>query len=116
MPERSQNGEVSDPPASVFEALTDEHHRVPRDPLYGADRQSLAERCEMLPDTTRFGVTKHLEVLDDAHLVVTERDGRRKRHLLGPVPIREVHDRRIPRHAEPHAAGLLALRDRAEGA
>ena len=63
---------------------------------------------------TRFGVMKHLHVLEEAHLVVTERSGRSKLHYLNPVPIREIHDRWISRYAEPFVAGLLALRDQAE--
>ena len=65
---------------------------------------------------TRFGVMKHLRVLEAAGLVVTDKQGREKFHYLNPVPIREIHDRWISRYAEPHVAGLLALRDRSEGA
>jgi DNA-binding transcriptional ArsR family regulator len=65
---------------------------------------------------SRFGVMKHLRVLEDAHLVLTERSGRTKLHYLNPVPIREVHDRWIAPYREPIVAGLLALRDLAEGA
>jgi DNA-binding transcriptional ArsR family regulator len=65
---------------------------------------------------SRFGVMKHLAVLEAAHLVVTEREGRTKLHYVNPVPIREIHDRWISRYAEPFVAGLLELRDRAEGA
>ena len=65
---------------------------------------------------TRFGVMKHLAVLAEAHLVVTDRAGRSKLHYLNPVPIREIHDRWISAYAEPFAAGLTDLRRRAEGA
>ena len=77
---------------------------------------ALAELCEVLPDITRFGVMKHLRVLEDARLVVSERAGRAKLHHLNPVPIREIHDRWISHYAEPFVTGLLALRDRVEGA
>jgi DNA-binding transcriptional ArsR family regulator len=100
----------------VFKALADEHRRALLDALFERDGQSLGELCGILPDMTRFGVMKHLAVLEEAHLVVVERDGRLKRHFLNPVPIREVHDRWISRFAEPHVAGLLELRDRVEGA
>lgn len=107
---------MSDSLEPVFKALADEHRRALLDALFERDGQSLGELCEILPDMTRFGVMKHLAVLEDAHLVVVERDGRLKRHFLNPVPIREVHDRWISRFAEPHVAGLLELRDRVEGA
>jgi DNA-binding transcriptional ArsR family regulator len=101
---------------AVFRALADDSRRNLLDALRDRDGQSLGELCEVLPDMTRFGVMKHLSVLEEAHLVVTERVGRTKRHHLNPVPIREIHDRWISRYTEPYVAGLLALRDRAEGA
>ena len=74
------------------------------------------ELCAVRPDMSRFGVMKHLRVLEDAHLVLTERTGRTKSHYLNAIPIREIHDRWIAPYREPVVAGLLALRDRAEGA
>jgi DNA-binding transcriptional ArsR family regulator len=104
-----------DPLEAVFRALADEHRRALLDALRERDGQTLGELCEVAPEITRFGVMKHLRVLEDAHLVVVERVGRTKCHYLNPVPIREIHDRWISRYAEPHVAGLLDLRDRAEG-
>ncbi len=100
----------------VFRALADAHRRALLDSLRERDGQTLGELCEVLPTMTRFGVMKHLRVLEDAHLVVTERRGRTKVHHLNPVPIRELHDRWISPYREPVVVGLLALRDRAEGA
>jgi DNA-binding transcriptional ArsR family regulator len=107
---------VSDPLEPVFKALADEHRRALLDALFEHDGQTLNQLCDVAPDMTRFGVMKHLKVLEEAHLVVPERDGRSKRHYLNPVPIREVHDRWISRFAEPHVARLIELRDRVEGA
>lgn len=101
---------------AVFKALADEGRRALLDALRDHDGQTLTELCDVLPDMTRFGVMKHLRVLEEAHLVVAERAGRHKLHHLNRVPIREIHDRWISRYAEPIVAGLLALRDRAEGA
>lgn len=101
---------------AVFKALADESRRALLDELRARDGRTLTELCDVLPDMTRFGVMKHLRVLEDAHLVVTERAGRSKLHHLNPVPIREIHDRWISRYAEPHVVALLQLRDRAEGA
>lgn len=99
----------------VFKALADESRRALLDALRARDGQTLGELCAVLPDMTRFGVMKHLHVLEEAHLVVTERSGRTKLHYLNPVPIREIHDRWISRYAEPFVTGMLALREQVEG-
>ena len=98
----------------VFKALADEGRRALLDALRESDGQTLGELCDVLPDMTRFGVMKHLRVLEEAHLVVTERVGRTKLHHLNPVPIREIHDRWISRYSAPYVAGLIALRDVSE--
>jgi DNA-binding transcriptional ArsR family regulator len=100
----------------VFKALADEGRRCLLDALRQRDGQTLTELCDVLPEMTRFGVMKHLRVLEDAHVVLTERAGRTKLHHLNPVPIREIHDRWISHYAEPHVIAMLELRDRAEGA
>ena len=100
----------------VFKALADPGRRALLDRLVETDGLSLGELCEVLPGMTRFGVMKHLRILEDAHLVTTEPDGRSKRHYLNPIPIRELHDRWISRFAEPTVAAMLELRERVEGA
>jgi uncharacterized protein YndB with AHSA1/START domain/DNA-binding transcriptional ArsR family regulator len=85
----------------VFRALADAHRRTLLDRLREQDGQTLGELVAALPQMTRFGVMKHLRVLEDAHLVTTRRDGRRKLHFLNPVPIRLIADRWISRYAEP---------------
>ena len=97
----------------VFKALADPTRRLLLDRLYERDGRTLTE-LEAKLDMTRFGVMKHLRVLEDAGLVATRKEGREKLHFLNPVPIREIHDRWISRYAEPFVTGLLALRDRAE--
>ena len=99
----------------VFKALADPGRRALLDALSERDGQSLSELCEVLPDMTRFGVMKHLRILEETHLVVTEKVGRTKHHHLNAVPIREIHDRWISRYAEPHVVAMLELRDRVEG-
>ncbi len=59
---------------------------------------------------TRFGVMKHLRVLEEARLITTKRRGREKLHFLNPVPIRLVHDRWVSKYAEPWAAALSGLK------
>jgi uncharacterized protein YndB with AHSA1/START domain len=63
---------------------------------------------------TRFGVMKHLKVLEEARLVVAKKRGREKLHYLNPVPIRLVHDRWVSKYAEPWAAGLSELKTEME--
>ena len=97
----------------VFRALADPTRRSLLDELFGADGQTLTALEGRLP-MTRFGVMKHLRVLEDAGLVVTRRRGREKLHFLNPVPIRLVHDRWVSKYAEPWAAGLSDLKQRME--
>ena len=65
-------------------------------------------------DMSRFGVMKHLKVLEEAGLVVARRRGREKLHFLNPVPIRLVHDRWVSRYSEPWVAGLSEIKERLE--
>jgi uncharacterized protein YndB with AHSA1/START domain/DNA-binding transcriptional ArsR family regulator len=93
----------------VFRALADPTRRGLLDELFRQDGQSLSELESRLP-MTRFGVAKHLRVLEEAGLVVARRRGREKRHFLNPVPIRLVHDRWVSKYAAPWAASLSALK------
>jgi DNA-binding transcriptional ArsR family regulator len=93
----------------VFKALADPTRRKLLDELFRQDGQSLTELEARLP-MTRFGVMKHLKVLEEAQLVTTRRNGREKLHYLNPVPIRLVHDRWVSKYAEPLAATLSGLK------
>jgi DNA-binding transcriptional ArsR family regulator len=93
----------------VFRALADPTRRSLLDELFEQDGQSLSALEQRLP-MTRFGVMKHLKVLEEAGLVTTKRRGREKLHFLNPVPIRLVHDRWVSKYAEPWAAGLSELK------
>src|SRR5918912_880695 len=94
---------------AVFKALADPTRRGLLDALFKDDGQTLSALEGRLP-MTRFGVMKHLRVLEDAGLVVTRRRGREKLHFLNPVPIRLVHDRWVSKYAEPWAATLSGLK------
>ncbi len=98
----------------VFRALADPTRRFLLDRLFARDGRTLTE-LESEVEMTRFGVMKHLKVLEDAGLVVTRRSGREKRHFLNPVPIRLVHDRWIHKYAERQVSALVALKARLEG-
>ena len=93
----------------VFKALSDPTRRGLLDELFRRDGQTLTELERRLP-MTRFGVMKHLRVLEEAGLVTTRRRGREKLHFLNPVPIRLVHDRWVSKYAEPWAATLSGLK------
>jgi len=79
------------------------------DELFVEDGQTLSALEQRLP-MSRFGVAKHLKVLEGAGLVTTRKRGREKLHYLNPVPIREVHDRWVSKYAEPWAAALTGLK------
>ncbi len=97
----------------VFRALADPTRRSLLDELYRQDGQTLSALEQRLP-MTRFGVMKHLRVLEEAGLVTTRRRGREKLHFLNPVPIRLVHDRWVSKYAEPWAAALSGLKNSLE--
>ena len=94
---------------AVFKALADPTRRSLLDELFKEDGQTLSALEERLP-MTRFGVMKHLKVLEEAGLVVARRRGREKLHFLNAVPIRLVHDRWVSKFAEPWAATLSELK------
>jgi DNA-binding transcriptional ArsR family regulator len=93
----------------VFKALADSTRRFLLDRLYARDGRTLSA-LESDLEMTRFGVMKHLRVLEDAGLVVTRRSGREKLHYLNPVPIRLIHDRWIDKYKERHVSALAELK------
>ena len=97
----------------VFRALADPTRRSLLDELFREDGQTLSALEGRLP-MTRFGVMKHLRVLEEAGLVTTRKRGREKLHFLNPVPIRLVHDRWVSKYAEPWTATLSDLKTRLE--
>ena len=105
---------MTDPMAPIFRALADPARRELLDRLEERDGQTLGELCAYLPQMTRFGVMKHLGVLEEAGLVRTVKVGREKRHFLDPVPIRLVHDRWIGKFAAPIVGTITALKHRLE--
>jgi uncharacterized protein YndB with AHSA1/START domain len=97
----------------TFRALADPTRRLLLDALFERDGQSQGE-LEQRIDMSRFGVMKHLRVLEDAGLVTTRRSGREKLHYLNPVPIRLVHDRWINKYTEPWASMLSDVKQELE--
>ena len=93
----------------VFKALADPTRRELLDRLFQQDGQTLTALEGDLP-MSRFGVMKHLKVLEGAGLVTTRRRGREKLHFLNPVPIRLIHDRWVGKYAQPWASALSELK------
>ena len=93
----------------VFKALADPTRRFLLDRLFERDGRTLTE-LESELEMTRFGVMKHLRVLEDAGLVVARRSGREKLHFLNPVPIRLIHDRWIDKYTERQISALANLK------
>ena len=97
----------------VFKALADPTRRFLLDLLFARDGQTLTE-LESAVEMTRYGVMKHLRVLEEAGLVISRRSGREKLHFLNPVPIRLIHDRWIDKYTERHVAALVDLKHELE--
>jgi DNA-binding transcriptional ArsR family regulator len=93
----------------VFKALADPTRRAMLDRLLDAPGLTLSQ-LEADAEMTRFGVMKHLRVLEEAGLIVSRKAGRTREHFLNPMPIRLIHDRWITKFAEPRVAALAALK------
>jgi DNA-binding transcriptional ArsR family regulator len=97
----------------VFNALADPTRRFLLDMLFKRDGRTLTE-LESELQMTRFGVMKHLRVLEEAGLVLTKKSGREKLHFLNPVPIRLIHDRWIDKYTERRVTALADLKSELE--
>ena len=97
----------------AFKALADPTRRFLLDLLFERDGRTLTE-LESEVEMSRFGVMKHLRVLQDAGLVIARRSGREKLHFLNPVPIRLIHDRWIDKYTERQVSALVDLKNQLE--
>jgi DNA-binding transcriptional ArsR family regulator len=104
---------MTDDDDRVFKALADPTRRFLLDRLFARDGRTLTD-LESELEMTRFGVMKHLKVLEEAGLVVTQKSGREKFHFLNPVPIRLVHDRWIDKYTERRVSALVDLKNTLE--
>jgi DNA-binding transcriptional ArsR family regulator len=104
---------VTNDDAAVFKALADPTRRHLLDRLFERDGRTLTE-LESELEMTRFGVMKHLRVLEEAGLVVRRKSGRESLHFLNPVPIRLIHDRWIDKYREHRVSALADLKNRLE--
>lgn len=97
----------------VFRALADRTRRFLLDKLYECDGRTLRE-LESELEMSRFGVMKHLRILETAGLVITRRSGREKLHFLNPIPIRLIHNRWIDKYTERRVSALAQLKHELE--
>ena len=98
----------------VFKALADPTRRALLDELFELDGQTVQALCDRHPEMTRFGVMKHLAVLESANLVVSVKEGRSKRHFLNPIPIQQLSDRWIGKYARPFTRAMTDLQRQLE--
>lgn len=101
----------------IFKALADSTRRLMLDALHERGGRSLSEMEEVVSghaEMSRFGVAKHLKVLENADLVIVYKKGREKLHYLNPVPIRLIHDRWIDKYSEGRIQALTDLKERSE--
>ncbi len=99
---------------AVFKALADPFRRRLLDALYERDGLTSSELESVIPELTRFGVMRHLEVLQKAGLVVARKSGRYKHHYLNTVPLRLVYERWIGKYRDRITVSLLDLKDHLE--
>jgi uncharacterized protein YndB with AHSA1/START domain len=99
----------------VFRALGDPTRRLLLDRLFEREGRTLSDLQAEVPQMTRFGVMKHLRILEAAGLVVTHRSGREKLHYLNAVPVQLIHDRWVSKYTRPAATALAALKTELEG-
>jgi DNA-binding transcriptional ArsR family regulator len=95
--------------ADVFKALADPTRRAILDLLFERDGQTAGGLWARFPEMTRFGVSKHLGILEEANLITTVRQGRNKLHFLNPVPIAQIAHRWVSKYAAPYADALVDL-------
>src|SRR5437762_2218158 len=99
----------------VFRATADPTRRLLLDSLFGRDGRTLGDLQGQVPGMTRFGVMKHLAVLEQAGLISTRKMGREKLHFLNPVPIQLIHDRWVSKYTVGRAEALSDLKAALEG-
>ncbi len=97
----------------MFKALADPTRRLLLDALFTREGRSLGDLEAVVAgqvEMTRFGVSKHLRLLESAGLVLSRKQGRVKLHYLNPVPIQLIHDRWINKYAQRRASALTELK------
>lgn len=94
----------------IFHAIADKNRRLLLDELSKKDGQTLGELCEHLPNMTRYGVMKHIKVLENSNIISAIKVGREKYHYLNVVPIRQIYERWVNKFADAWAKPLTNLK------
>ena len=97
----------------IFKALANQSRREVLDRIFARDGQTLNELCEVA-SFSRQAVSKHLQILEDAGLVVTHWSGREKLHYLNPAPVHEISERWLKKYARRQMTALSALKESLE--
>jgi DNA-binding transcriptional ArsR family regulator len=88
--------------ADLFKALADPTRRIVLDELCERDGQTLFEICGRLATrhglgSSRQAISQHLEVLEEAGLIETRREGRFKFHHVNTKPLEQIAERWLKR-------------------
>ena len=97
----------------IFKALANQSRREVMDRIFARDGQTLNELCETA-SFSRQAVSKHLQILEDAGLVVTHWSGREKLHYLNPAPVHEISERWLKKYARRQLTAISALKETLE--
>ncbi|MCA9081389.1 MAG: helix-turn-helix transcriptional regulator [Planctomycetaceae bacterium] len=95
----------------VFKALADPTRRAILDALRTGP-QNTGSLVEQFPNLSRFAVMKHIDVLREANLIVTQAQGRQRIHSLNAVPLRQMYERWVSPFQELWASQLTELQRR----
>lgn len=112
-PERELSVQGDDGLDSVWKALADPTRRGILD-LLRDGAKTTGELVDAFPEMTRFGVMKHLGVLEEARLVISAKQGRVKWNHLNPVPLRQIYERWVSKYEDQWASTLTRLKRLAE--
>jgi len=100
---------TSSPLDSVWRALADPTRRAMLDALRDGPKTT-GQLAEQFGSMTRFGVMKHLGVLEAAGLVIVRREGRERWNSLNAVPLRQIYERWVSTYEDQWAGSLLRLK------
>lgn len=97
----------------IFKALANRSRREIMDKLFARDGQTLNELCA-IASFSRQAVSRHLQILEDAGLIVIHWSGREKLHYLNPAPVHEISERWLKKYARRRMTAISALKQTLE--
>ena len=93
----------------IWKALSDRTRREILDLLQESPKTTGQVAAEFA--MSRFGVMKHLSILEEAKLIVIKRDGRERWNHLNPIPIQQIYERWMTKYQAQWAGRLLNIKD-----